>query len=72
MTSLSLFVKTNDIKRCHRQLRNGQSMMQALYELDKELYEKVTGTDIDPFYVDANIPKLLEFLDGHFIKTEIE
>lgn len=66
MTSLSLFIKSNDIKRCKPTLRNGQCLMQALYELNKDLYNEVTGTDIDPFYVDGNIPKLLEFLEPHF------
>jgi hypothetical protein len=40
--------------------------MQALFVLNKDLYNEVTGTDNDPFYVDDNIPKLLEFLETHF------
>jgi hypothetical protein len=66
MTSLTLFIKSNDIKRCNRTLRNGQCLMQALFVLNKDLYNEVTGTDNDPFYVDDNIPKLLEFLETHF------
>lgn len=37
-------------------LRKGQSLMNALSDIDHELYKKLTNTDADCFYDDAIIP----------------
>jgi hypothetical protein len=39
------------------QLREGQSLMNALFECNEHLYKQITGTEADCFYVDANISK---------------
>jgi len=44
-------------------LREGQSYMNALYDINPSLYEKASGTDADCFYVDDNIPQFLNFLN---------
>ena len=36
-------------------LRLGQSLMIALHDLDKNLYDKINGTVYDPFYSDIKI-----------------
>lgn len=45
-----------------RHLRNGQAIMIYLARINFELYEKITATEFDCFYVDKIIPKTLEFL----------
>ena len=44
-------------------LREGQSYMNSLYDINPSLYEEVSGTDADCFYVDDNIPQFLNFLN---------
>jgi len=36
-------------------LREGQALMNALFECNIKLYKQITGTDADCFYVDAKI-----------------
>lgn len=43
-----------DIKRNPSQ-RRGQAMMNALAKVRPDLYDKVTGTEADPFYIDNRI-----------------
>jgi len=43
-------------------LRWGQTAMNVLHRLYPHLYEEVTGTEIDPFYVDDNINAFYIFL----------
>ena len=38
-------------------MRNGQALMNALFEIDLEKYHEITGTEADPFYCDQNISK---------------
>ena len=47
------------------ELREGQSYMVALYDINPYLYYKVTiyNPDVDCFYLDGNIKKFLEFVD---------
>lgn len=47
-----------DLYNKHRHengLREGQSLMNALYKVEKSLYDKITGTNADPFYDDSKI-----------------
>ena len=44
-------------------LREGQSYMNSLYDISPSLYDSITGTDADCFYVDENIPAFLKFLN---------
>lgn len=36
-------------------LREGQALMNALFECNGKLYKQIIGTDADCFYVDAKI-----------------
>lgn len=38
-------------------LRRGQAMMNELYRIRPELYEAITATKNDPYYLDARIPE---------------
>lgn len=44
-------------------LREGQSYINSLYDISPSLYEEVSGTDADCFYVDDLIPNFLKFLN---------
>lgn len=48
----------------HRYDRKGQALMNALKRVHPGLYEKVNGTPLDPFYVDARVPDFLTMLKG--------
>lgn len=51
--------------RYGRDLRKGQNLMNALYELNPDLYKQITGTEADCFYQDKNIPKFWEVVKEH-------
>jgi len=44
------------IRRRRFDLRKGQAMMIVLNGINKELYDKITGTENDPFYDNKKIP----------------
>ena len=44
------------------ELRDGQALMIALMELNKDLYTDITGMDVDPFYLDERIPAFIEYI----------
>lgn len=44
-----------DYLRKHRELRRGQAMMNALAKVRPELYEEVSDTEADCFYIDTRI-----------------
>lgn len=46
-----------------KNLRKGQALMNALFIIDRDLYNKITGTDADPFYVDEKINKFWEEIE---------
>ena len=50
------------IKHMNRGCRNGQAYMNALCEIDKELYAAVVGTDADCYYNDSHIKDFLNFI----------
>ena len=47
---------------CKRGCRQGQSYMNALHEVNLELYKEITGTDNDCFYSDGKIVNFMKFL----------
>lgn len=59
-------------KLCHlanlgmsKGLRKGQAYMNALAQIDLNLYRTITGTDDDPFYDDSKIPLfLIRYFEG--------
>jgi len=48
--------------------RVGQAHMNALFAVNEDLYNEITTTDNDPFYVDDNMDKFMEFLTGEKYK----
>jgi hypothetical protein len=53
-------------------LRLGQSYMNALGDINIDLYKEVTATEYDCFYNDNKIVKLIEFLNNKNIKAKKE
>ena len=43
-------------------LRLGQSYMNALYEVNSQLYKDITNTENDPFYEDKLINNFMKYL----------
>lgn len=43
-------------------IRNGQAIMIYLSRINFELYNHITATEFDCFYVDKNITKTLDYL----------
>lgn len=66
-----LYKEANLTVRDFPQLRMGQSLMNCLYDINKELYNAITGTEYDPFYMDIKIPlfedRLTQLLDKDYI-----
>jgi len=50
------------IHYAHNHQRMGQAYMNALHSVNEDLYNEITATDADPFYIDDNITKFMEFL----------
>jgi len=50
----------NFLKEKHPELRLGQCLMNALFACDRGIYDKISGTDADCFYVDEKIEKFWE------------
>ena len=59
-------------KLCHlanlgmsKGLRKGQAYMNALAQIDLNLYRAISGTDDDPFYDDDKVSKfLIRYFEG--------
>ena len=47
-------------------LRIGQCYMNALHGLDTVLYEKITGTSVDPFYQNDKIEEFLKYCEEYW------
>jgi len=45
-------------------LRLGQSYMVALGDIDKKLYDEITGSEFDCFYDDNKIKKFFDFINS--------
>ena len=53
----------HDVSNCKcKTLCLGKKFVVELFPIRPNLYHKVTGTPIDPFYNDDNIPEFLIFL----------
>lgn len=66
MNNLNLLVQVDTLgkflQKKHPELREGQSYMNALAEINPELYKKITGTEADCFYDDKKIPSFFDML----------
>jgi hypothetical protein len=47
-------------------LRLGQAYMNALANVNADLYNEITGTDIDPFYEDKILVDFINFLSEEY------
>ena len=50
-----------------KEIRIGQSLMTYLWSVSQVLYNNITATENDCFYVDANIPKTLKYLEDNWM-----
>jgi len=48
----------------HKDLRLGQAYMNALYEVDRDIYNEITSSSVDPFFDDLRIGAFFRFLNG--------
>lgn len=46
--------------------RSGQAYMNALFKINKVMYDRVTGTDVDPFYDDSKLEAFFDFLEKNY------
>ena len=49
-------------KESNPELRNGQALMIALMDINRDLYVDITGMDVDPFFLDERIPAFIEYI----------
>ena len=59
---LDLKNKSKEIQR-QTDLRYGQAVMNLLNQTRPEIYQEITGTELDCFYDDEKVENLLEYLD---------
>jgi hypothetical protein len=52
-------------------MRTGQSYMNALFTVDRDLYDAITGTSADPFYDNANLEESLRWLQSIGVKANV-
>lgn len=48
--------------RSQEHVRMGQAYMNYLCMVRQDLYDKVTGSQYDPFYIDAILPEFLSWV----------
>lgn len=53
------------MKKANPELREGQCLMNALFEVNRILYIQITGTEADCFYDDKKIPDFWNKLSEH-------
>ena len=52
----------NEMAPGNHLLRRGQMLMNLLWDINPALYSEITGTDIDPFYVDQRVDVFLAYV----------
>lgn len=50
----------NKVTKENPEIRYGQALYNALFDINKELARKIVGTDCDPFYLNNKIPKFFQ------------
>lgn len=58
----NLINKTNELRRLNPALRQGQALMNVLFESHREVYMEFSGTKADPFYDDTKIDLFIALL----------
>ena len=65
------FQKLSNLAMCLEQLphiRKGQALMTALYYLEEDFYQKITGGEYDCFYENSKIDAFWKKFEDHFGK----
>lgn len=57
---LGLITLSESVRQQH--IRAGQSLFNTLYDFDSKVADKIRGTEVDPFHIDANIKDFLVYL----------
>ena len=47
----------------HTDLRYGQAIMNVLWQTHPKIYQEITGTELDSFYIDEKSKSLLKYLE---------
>jgi hypothetical protein len=71
LTLFELIDKAARAKTQDPSLRYGQALMNVLSKSDKEMYDAITGTDFDPFHLDARLGRFyVAFLELSAARTK--
>lgn len=57
---------TRRLSSLHRTERDGQNYMNVLSAFDRNAYTTITGSLLDPFYLDSRIPAFLGAVADYF------
>lgn len=60
-----------DKRKAHPSLRDGQAYFNALHEVDPKLADELSGTELDPYYVDSRIPDFLAKVQERWARHEM-
>jgi len=66
------FIKTVDQTSTNFNWRYGQALMNILHGLWPEKYNEITSSDIDPYYLDDNVNKVLDILKNNWEPTHTQ
>ena len=55
------------LREKHPEMREGQSLMNAIYEYSIDIYNKISGTEYDCFYDDKIVKFFLEKVSEYLI-----
>lgn len=64
------FIKLVDQTSKNFDWRYGQSLMNVLYGIWPEKYNEITASELDPYYIDNNVTKVLETLKANWKPTK--
>ncbi len=54
------------MQKQYTSLRKGQSHVNVLYDVRRDLYERMHNTNADPFYADANWEQFVAFIEANW------
>jgi hypothetical protein len=60
------YIKALNNSIINEHLRAGQHAMNLLYSYNQKLYEKITGSNIDPFYLDNKLGAFFSYIEEHW------
>lgn len=66
------FIKLVDQTSSHFSWRYGQSLMNVLHGVWPEKYQEIVESDLDPYYTEKNVSKILKLLQDNWNPTNDE